>query len=313
VNTVNNTTGVINKATLTLTAVGDTRTYDATTNSAGAPTVSGLLGSDTLTGMSQSFADKNAGSGKTLSVNAGYTLNDGNGGNNYTVNTVSNTTGVITPRSITVTAPDNVTKSFDGNTSVPSSYVPVISGGVGEGVQTALLSYGTPDIGTGKTVNVSNVVMNDGNGGNNYAVTVAANDTGIINPVAAPVIHNVQSMPEVVSTVRRNAPSSASDISLEVPISMEGRLQADGYIQLTDILPQIPEITTLTSVAETGLNSLPAGVSYDAMRGQLQYEKLTDIPSNLTATGLDRNNRLRHIKLRLRFREPKADSLAGTL
>jgi hypothetical protein len=94
---------------------------------------------------------------------------------------------------------------------------------------------------------------------------------------------------------------------------MEGRLQADGYIQLTDILPQIPEITTLTSVAETGSNSLPAGVSYDAMRGQLQYEKLTDIPSNLTATGLDRNNRLRHIKLRLRFREPKADSLAGTL
>jgi hypothetical protein len=155
--------------------------------------------------------------------------------------------------------------------------------------------------------------MNDGNGGNNYAVTVAANDTGIINPVAAPVIRNVQSVPEIVSTVSRNIPSSTSDISLEVPISLEGRLQADGYIQLTDILPQIPEITTLTSVAETGLNSLPAGVSYDAMRGQLQYEKLTDIPSNLTATGLDRNNRLRHIKLRLRFREPKADSLAGTL
>ena len=313
VNTVDNTTGVINKATLTLTAVGDTKTYDATTSSAGAPAVSGLLGTDTVAGTSQSFADKNAGTGKTLSVNAGYVVNDGNGGNNYTVNKVSNTTGVITPRSITVAAPDNVTKAFDGTISVPSSYVPVISGGVGEGVQSALLSYGTPDIGSGKTVNVSNVVMNDGNGGNNYAVTVVANTTGIVNPVAAPVIRNVQPMPEVASTVRRNVPSNASDIALEVPISLEGRLQADGYIQLTDILPQIPEITTLTSVAETGLNSLPAGVSYDAMRGQLQYEKLTDIPSNLTATGLDRNNRLRHIKLRLRFRQPKADSLAGTL
>ena len=218
------------------------------------------------------------------------------------MSTVNNATGVITPRSITVTAPDNVSKTFDGNTSVPSSYGPMVSGGVGEGIQSALLSYATQDIGTGKTVNVSNVVMNDGNGGKNYIATLAANHTGLINSVASPAIGNGQSVSmEVVSTLLREIPSKAADIPLEVPISLEGRLQADGFIHLTDILPQIPEITTITSVAETGLAALPAGVSYDPISGQLQYEKLTDMPLYLTATGLDRDHRLRHIKLRLRF------------
>jgi hypothetical protein len=295
--------GVINKAALTLTATANTKTYDATTAAAAAPTVSGLQGADTVTGLTESYADKNAGTGKTLSVNTGYVINDGNGGNNYTVSTVGNSTGVITARPITVTAPGNVTKTFDGNTSVPSPYMPVVSGGVGEGIQSASLTYATPDSGTGKTVNVSNVIMNDGNGGNNYIVTVAADHTGIIHPAAGPVVNDGRPVPaEIVSTVLRNMPSSTADIALEVPISLEGRLQADAFIQLTEVLQQIPEITTITSVAETGSTALPTGVSYDAKSGRLQYEKLADIPLHLTATGLDRNNRLRHIKLKLKFR-----------
>jgi hypothetical protein len=181
--------------------------------------------------------------------------------------------------------------------------MPVVSGGVGEGIQSASLTYATPDSGTGKTVNVSNVIMNDGNGGNNYIVTVAADHTGIIHPAAGPVVNDGRPVPaEIVSTVLRNMPSSTADIALEVPISLEGRLQADAFIQLTEVLQQIPEITTITSVAETGSTALPTGVSYDAKSGRLQYEKLADIPLHLTATGLDRNNRLRHIKLKLKFR-----------
>ncbi|NIA53570.1 filamentous hemagglutinin N-terminal domain-containing protein, partial [Massilia sp. TW-1] len=87
------TTANITPAALTLTATSNTKTYDATTGAAAGPTVSGLQGADTVTGLSESYADKNAGTGKTLSVNAGYVVNDGNGGNNYTVNTVDNTTG----------------------------------------------------------------------------------------------------------------------------------------------------------------------------------------------------------------------------
>ena len=72
------------------------------------------------------------------------------------------------------------TKLFDGNTSVPAGIVPVVTGGVGEGFSSALLAYATPEPGIGKTVIVSNVVMNDGNGGNNYNVTIASSTSGSI-------------------------------------------------------------------------------------------------------------------------------------
>ena len=53
-------------------------------------------------------------------------VNDGNGGNNYTVTFVNNTTGSITPRPITVTAVAS-TKTYDGTTS--STAMPTITGG----------------------------------------------------------------------------------------------------------------------------------------------------------------------------------------
>jgi Bacterial Ig-like domain (group 3)/Kelch motif/Beta-propeller repeat/YDG domain/Galactose oxidase, central domain len=82
----------------------DIKVYDGTTNSAATPTVVGLQGTDTVTGLSESYDNPNVGTGKTLSVNAGYTIDDGNGGNNYIVTTVNDTNGVITPASLTITA-----------------------------------------------------------------------------------------------------------------------------------------------------------------------------------------------------------------
>ena len=63
--------------------------------------MSGLKGSDTVTGRTESYSDKNAGTGKTLIVNSGYVVNDGNGGNNYSVMLVNNATGVINPAPLT--------------------------------------------------------------------------------------------------------------------------------------------------------------------------------------------------------------------
>ena len=48
-----------------------------------------------MTNLSETYDTPAVGTGKTLSV-ATYTVNDGNGGANYTVSTVTNTTGVIT-------------------------------------------------------------------------------------------------------------------------------------------------------------------------------------------------------------------------
>jgi hypothetical protein len=63
----------------------------------------GLVGGDTLTGLTQSYTSKNVlgANGSTLQVNGGYTFNDSNGGNNYTV-TTNTASGTITPASLTV-------------------------------------------------------------------------------------------------------------------------------------------------------------------------------------------------------------------
>jgi hypothetical protein len=131
---------VIAKATLTITAVPNTKTYDGTTSAAAIPTVSGLQGSDSVTGLAETYDTKNAGIGKTLSVSA-YTVNDGNAGANYTVSTVSavsisnniannitNTAGVITPATLTVTADDKNKISGMSNPPLTASYNGFVSG-----------------------------------------------------------------------------------------------------------------------------------------------------------------------------------------
>src|SRR5208283_3048907 len=88
------TAGVINQATLTITAAANTKTYDSSTSAAAIPTTSGLQGSDSVTGLAETYDTKNTGTGKTLGVST-YAVNDGNSGNNYTVNTATSTAGVI--------------------------------------------------------------------------------------------------------------------------------------------------------------------------------------------------------------------------
>ncbi len=178
VTTVNNTTGVINKATLTITATTNTKTYDSTTTAAALPTVAGLQGTDTVTGLAEVYANKNAGTGKTLSVST-YTVNDGNGGNNYTVTTVTDTTGVINKASLTITATTN-TKTYDSTTTAAA--LPTVSGLIGADSATGLAEvYSDRNAGSSKTLSVSAYTINDGNGGNNYAVTTVTNTTGLIN------------------------------------------------------------------------------------------------------------------------------------
>jgi predicted ribosomally synthesized peptide with SipW-like signal peptide len=93
-------TGVINKRPITVTAVTDTKGYDGTVTSAGVPTItSGTLASGDSATWTQSYDSATVGTGKTLTP-AG-TVSDGNGGANYAVSFVINTTGVITAASTT--------------------------------------------------------------------------------------------------------------------------------------------------------------------------------------------------------------------
>ena len=175
----------VNKAALTITAQPNTKTYDKTVTAAAVPTVSGLqtgpTGADTVTNLAEVYDNSNAGTGKTLSVSS-YTVNDGNGGNNYTVTTVNSTAGVITQAPLTITAQTN-TKVYDANTSAAA--VPVTTGLVtGDTISNVTEVYDNPNVGTGKTLRVDTYTINDGNNGNNYAVTTVDDTTGVITKAA---------------------------------------------------------------------------------------------------------------------------------
>ena len=102
----------ITPATLTLAAVANTKIYDGSTSAAAMPAISGLQGGDTVTGLAETYDTPDAGTGKTLSVSA-YTVNDGNGGNNYTVSIVTSTAGVIDQASASVSL-GSLSQTYDG-------------------------------------------------------------------------------------------------------------------------------------------------------------------------------------------------------
>jgi hypothetical protein len=161
-------TGVITAAALTLTAATNTRTYDGTVAAAATPTVSGLQAGDSVTGLAEVYADKHVGSGKTLSVSS-YSVNDGNSGNNYSVNTINNTSGVIIAAPLTVTAQ---TDSRVYNATTSSAVAPVLTSTQYDPVGTAATqSYDNKNVGTSHVLSATGLVMNDGNSGNNYAIT----------------------------------------------------------------------------------------------------------------------------------------------
>ncbi|MFM8374841.1 MAG: YDG domain-containing protein, partial [Phenylobacterium sp.] len=109
----------ITPAPLTIQAVSDTRVYTGATLSSLAPLVTGLQGTDSVTGLGQAFDSRNAGA-RTVSV-TGYTVNDGNGGANYTVTTLS-AAGSITRAPLVLTA-SAASRAYDGTTTAAGTPV----------------------------------------------------------------------------------------------------------------------------------------------------------------------------------------------
>ncbi len=175
---VTNTAGVIDIRSITVTAVTSTKTYDGTTSSGGVPTYSLQSGDATTTAPTQTFNNRNAGTSKTLTA-SGLIINDGNGGNNYSISYATNSTGVINVKSITVTAVTD-TKTYDGTaSSVGVPAYPALQTGDATGTAPTQ-TFDSKNVGTNKTLTPAGLVINDGNSGNNYNITYTTNGTGVI-------------------------------------------------------------------------------------------------------------------------------------
>ncbi len=138
---------------------------------------------------SATYDNKNTGAGKVVSSNVLAVTSGSTGGTTvygYQVSTATGSVGDITQRAITVTAVTD-TKGFDGNSTsvgLPS----ITTGSIASGGDTASFTqtFDNKNAGTGKTLTASGII-DDGNGGNNYAVNYIADNTGVITEVVSDV------------------------------------------------------------------------------------------------------------------------------
>ncbi|MBV9569183.1 MAG: filamentous hemagglutinin N-terminal domain-containing protein [Hyphomicrobiales bacterium] len=134
-----NAAGTITKAALTVTELSDNKVFDGTTGSTVSAQVSGLKGTDSVSGLGESFVSANAGS-RAMAL-GGLTVNDGNGGGNYSL-TIVNATGTITPAQLTITA-NNATQVIGTPDPVFSASFGPFPAGLGPSALSGMLSFTT--------------------------------------------------------------------------------------------------------------------------------------------------------------------------
>ena len=256
--------GEIDPATLEISAAPDTKVYDATTSSIGAPfVVSGLQGDDTVTGLTQSFDSKNAGT-RLLLVDPSFQINDGNDGGNYSV-ILDTANGTITPAFLRVAAVGD-TKVYDGGVS--SGLTPNVSGLQGSDTISNLSQvFDSKNAGSRSLEVAPGFVINDGNGGANYQVTVT-DDDGEITPA-----------PLEISAAPDSKVYDATTGSTGTPFVVGGLVGGDTVTGLTEIFDNKNAGTRQLLVSGYTINDGADGgnyaVSLDAASGSITPAPLT--------------------------------------
>ncbi|MEZ0262442.1 MAG: YDG domain-containing protein, partial [Alphaproteobacteria bacterium] len=153
-NSTATTTANITPFALTVGATGVNRVYDGTVNATVTLTDDRFAG-DVLTANygSASFADKNVGTGKAVSV-SGITLGGTDAGN-YTFNSTGATTANITPKALSISGTNKVfDKVYDGTTAAQINAA-ALTGVVGADNVLLTAAFLTKDAGRNKAVTVS--------------------------------------------------------------------------------------------------------------------------------------------------------------
>ncbi len=150
---------------ITVTAVTNTKNHDGTNSAAGIPTINvALVGTDT-NGFTETYDNADVGTNKVLTPSG--LVNDGNGGNNYSVTFASVSTGTIL--SSTQTTPNN-----DGVVTVDSTTPGVVITNPTQPVSLTI-SGGTTD----PTIDVSSFIS--GGTGTLPQITITAANAGNAN------------------------------------------------------------------------------------------------------------------------------------
>jgi hypothetical protein len=156
--------------------------YDGTVNDTVMLAVTRVIRGDVIsfTNTSATFADKNAGAAKVVTV-SGIAASGADAGN-YTYNTVATTTGKITQKTITVAA-TGTNKVFDGtlNDLVSLASLGVLSGDVVNFADTSA-TFANNKVGAGKVVTVKGITASGVDALNYRLGNTTATTTASITP-----------------------------------------------------------------------------------------------------------------------------------
>jgi autotransporter-associated beta strand protein len=207
VSATGSTTADITPRALVVSYAGDNKVYDGGTVATVASSDDRIAG-DTLTVVrTAAFADKNVGSGKSVSV-TGVSLTGSDSGN-YTVSTTGSTTADITPRTLAVTY-TGINKVYDGLLDATVSTADDrVTGDVISIARTA--TYADKDAAIAKPVSVFGVSLS-GTDAANYSVAAMGSASADITPrtltpvfTAVSKIYDGSTNAEVTSTDNRIA------------------------------------------------------------------------------------------------------------
>ena len=177
----------ITAKSLTASAAATNKTYDGTTTATTTLTLSGLIGTETLgQTVASTFSDKNAGTGKTVTVNSIDLADGSNGGlaSNYSISAGQTTTANINAKALTISGITASDKDYDGTRTATVSTSGVVYSGKVSGDSVTVSATGTfqsASAGRGKTVNLTSTYS--GTDVSNYNITGQSTTTANINSV----------------------------------------------------------------------------------------------------------------------------------
>ncbi|MDD5099028.1 MAG: YDG domain-containing protein, partial [Candidatus Colwellbacteria bacterium] len=260
------TTASIFAAGLTITGVtANDKTYDGTTtatlNTGGATLVGVELGDDVTLDTSSatgSFDNKNVGVGKTVTT-SGFSISGADAGK-YSLNQPT-ATASITAKNLTVTGVTADDKTYDGTTVATLNFGGatlvgvIVPDSVTLDTSSAVGTFDTPDVGTGKTVTVSGLALSGTDSGN-YTLTQPTTTASIISaPIVATKFVIVQPADAQVNnsitvTVRAEDNSGNLDTTYSNLVTLFSTGSATGGGALT-VTNGIGTIALNNTVAET--------------------------------------------------------------
>ena len=185
---VNDTTGVITARLITVTVTASNKIYDGTTAATVQSTLTGVVGGDvvTLAGGSATFADRNVGVGKLVTL-SGYSLAGAHAGNYFLFNTTATASATITPKPLSITA-DNKTKVYGAaNPDFTASYVGLVNSDTSADITGLTLTSaataaspvgGYTIVAAGATASNYTIIMNNG------TLTVTTKSTAVVLSVS---------------------------------------------------------------------------------------------------------------------------------